>query len=100
VLRIVKLGVITKFFPPVSGKSSLTQSAMELLLNIAVPFIMMLTFAIITHLWVNDNLQYRCVPDPTSATAIEEIEADKYYQLYKEVFFYTRFNNRFCGEKQ
>lgn len=57
---------------------------------------MMLAFALAMHVWVNDALSYRCVPNGRSIPALA---GDPYFRIYGISFFFSPYNNDFCGAK-
>lgn len=91
---MVKVGLFAKALPSLGGNRALVDSAGELLVHFTVPFIVMTAFALGMYVWVDDALHYRCVPtDFTSSNVLD----NEYYSIYGYKFFWTPYNNAYCG---
>ncbi len=94
-VRMIKIGIVTKHIPSLGGNKSLVNAALDLLAHFSVPLIVMTAFALGMHVWIKDSLQYRCVPDGTSMSAIV---SNLYFTTYGIAFFFSPYNNEFCGD--
>lgn len=66
----------------------------DLILNVVIPIASLIVYSLLSYGLVGSALQFRCVPidllNPNVAT-------NPYYQAYGMDYFYSEYNNLFCG---
>lgn len=99
ILRILRPLKMMKFLPSVMYQGKVLPSIYDLLLNIIIPALTLVVFALVTNALIGQSLQYRCVPSSNDDTLHENVVDNEYYKIYGIDYFYSQYNSMYCGSK-
>ena len=98
ILRILRPLKMMKFLPSVVYQGKVLPSIYDLLLNIIIPLLTLVVFALTTNSLVGASMQYRCVPI-SNGDLHDNVLDNEYYKIYGIDYFYSQYNSVYCGSR-
>lgn len=71
-------------------------AAHNFIMTATLPLMAMVALALISHSWINDSIQYRCVPTNYSSATVTN---NTFYQAFGAGYYESVFNNVFCTSR-
>lgn len=98
IARILRPLKMLKFMPSLTYQGSVLPSIFDLLLNIIIPLLFLVCFALVAHSIVGDAMTFRCVPKTDEdGNVFPSVEENVYYQEFGIDYFYSESNAIYCG---